>query len=111
MISSISSIDIIDIIHWGKSQERIPDSKITESVAGASAVHPNGMKRLLANVLRAFFIKGKPCLSNGLISPQNSPADTILGSWDFDNSILADQLFAKTLQSFGKCLVVNSKLC
>ena len=50
-------------------------------------------------------------MSNGLISPQNSPADTILGSWDFDNSILADQLFAKTLQSFGKCLVVNSKLC
>ena len=60
MISFISSFKIISLF--------IPDSKvlfgIAASVAAAAAVNYNGIKKLLANSLSIFFIKGKPVFSN-----------------------------------------------
>ena len=45
---------------------------IAASVADAAAVNPNGIKSLVANGLRIFFIKGKPAFGNGhRILPKN----------------------------------------
>ena len=61
MISSISSLEIINVV--------IPDQKtffwIAVSIADAAAGNPNGIKTLLANGLSTVFIKGKPVFSNG----------------------------------------------
>ena len=55
---------------------------------------------LLANGLSTFFIKGKPILGNGPKSLPRNPLDcTTLCNWVFDNFILAEELFAKSLRS------------
>ena len=85
MISSISSFNIINIGCFAKPEGRIPDSKIffliVPSVADTAAVNPNGIKKLLANVLRTFFIKGKPGFNNSYRNlPRNPPNCPILNS-------------------------------
>ena len=91
----------------------IPDPKsffwIAAFVADATAVNPNGIKTLSANGLSTFFIKGKPDFSNG---PRSLPKNLLdCPTWDssvFDNFILADEVFAKALQSLETCLSVNN---
>ena len=59
-----------------------------------------------------FFIKSNPVFSNG---PKNLPKNfsdcPILCNRFFDNFILANELFAKALQSFETCVLVNISLC
>ena len=61
---------------------------------------------LLANGLNTFAIKRNPVFNNGLPKnstylslPKNSPDCPILCKWYFDHFILAEELFAKELQS------------
>ena len=69
---------------------------IPASTADAAAINPNGIKTLLANDLRIFFIKGKSVFSIGSRNmPRNPPDCTISGSWIFGSFILADKLYAK----------------
>ena len=66
------------------------------SAADDAAVNPINLNTLLANGLSTFFIKGKTVFSNGTKRlSSNSPHCPILCSWVFDNSILAEELFAK----------------
>ena len=66
-----------------------------------AVVSPNGIKTLLANSLRVFPIKDKAVVSNGPKSlPKNPPDCAILCNQVFDNFTLADDSFAKALQSF-----------
>ena len=77
----------------------------------AAAVNPNGVKMLLANSLSKFPFKGNPVFSNGLKSlPKNPLTCTILCNWGFDNFILVDEPFAKSVQSFETCELVNNSL-
>ena len=83
----------------------LPDPTIFLRIAGsvddAAAVNRNGIKRFLANVLSAFFIKCSPVFSNDPKTLlKNTPDCPILCNWVFDNIILAEELFAKALQSF-----------
>ena len=80
-------------------------------VVAAAAANPNGIKTLLANGLSKFLIKGYPAFTTGPKSlPYNSPDFTILCNWVYDNSILAEELFAKALRSFETCALVNTNL-
>ena len=82
---------------------------IAVSVADAAAVNLNGIKTLLANVLSTFPIKDNPVLINDPKNLPKNPLDcTILCNWVFDNFILAVELFAKALQSFETCVLVNN---
>ena len=83
----------------------MPDPKIflwiAASVADAAAANPNGIKRLLANGLITFPFKGNPVFSSSSKSqPKNPPDCLILCDRVFGNSILADEPFARALQSF-----------
>ena len=70
------------------------------------------IKTFLANGLSIFPIKGNPIFSIGPKGlPKNPPVCHILCNWVFDNFILADEPFAKTLPSFETCVLVNSNLC
>ena len=61
--------------------------------------------------LSTFPIKGNPVFSNGpKILPKNPPDCPILWNWVFESVILPEELFAKTLQSFETCLLINN-LC
>ena len=60
--------------------------------ASAAAVNANGTKTLLVNGLSKFFIKGNP------------PGCPIWWIWVFNNFILADEPFEKTLQSLETCV-------
>ena len=73
---------------------------------------------LLANGLNTFAIKRNPVFNNALPKnstylslPKNFPDCPILCKWYFDNFILAEELFAKDLQSFKTCVLVNNNLC
>ena len=104
----ISSFEIITAF--------IPDPKIffwiAASVANAAAVNSNGFKTLLANGLSTFFIKGNPVFSNGCKCLPRNPLDCPnLWDWVFDNFILTNELFAKTLRSLESCVLVNNNLC
>ena len=67
---------------------------------------------LLANGLSIFFIKENPVFSNGPKSlPTNPPDCPILCNLVFDNFYLADEPFAKALQSFETCVLVIKNLC
>ena len=86
--------------------------RIAASVTEAAAVNPNGIKKLLANGLSTFPIKGNPAFSNSPKSlPKNLPDYLILYNWVFDNFILAEKLFAKALRSFETCVLVNNNFC
>ena len=66
----------------------------------------------LANGLSTFFVKAKPVFSNGLKSlPKYLLHCPILDDWVSDNSILADELFAKALRNIETCVLVNNNLC
>ena len=81
------------------------------SVADTGAVNPNGRKALLASGVNTFFIKSKTFLSIGLRSLLRKPPDSpILYNWVFDNFILDDELFAKTLQGLKTCVLFNNNL-
>ena len=68
--------------------------------ADAALVNPNGIKTLLANGYRKFFIKGRLVFKNGPRGlPKNPPDCTILDRWVFNNSILVAELSAKVLRS------------
>lgn len=100
-MSSISSFEITNDVD--------PDSWILFSVAAfvpdVYFVNSNGIRTMLANISSTFFIKGNLVSNDGLRSlPRNSPDCTILESSNFDNCILADGLFEKSLGSFQTCL-------
>ena len=85
---------------------------IAAFVADAPAVNTNGIKTLLASGLSTFFIKSNPVFSNGpkgLL--KNLPDFPVLCNWVFDNFLLAEELLAKSLQSFETCVLVNNNLC
>ena len=70
------------------------------------------LKRVLANGLSPFFIKGNPVISNDSKSLCKSPLDCpILYNWVFDNFTLAKELFSRALRSFETCVLVNNNLC
>ena len=59
---------------------------------------PDGISTTLANSLRAFFINDRPAFGNGPRTlPRNPPDCIILDIWIFDNLILFEKLFLKTL--------------
>ena len=72
----------------------MPDLKIffwiAASVADTAAFYHNGTKTILANALSTFFIKDLP---------RNCPDCTIVDSQGIENFILADENFAKALES------------
>ena len=75
-------------------------------------VNPNGIKKLLANGLVTFFIKGNPFFSNGSRNlPRNLPSCINLNNWVLDNLTSIDELFAKALRRFATCLLVNNNSC
>ena len=92
----------------------MPDPKIflwTAAFVVAAAANTNGIKTLLADSLSKFLIKGYPVFTDGPKSlPYNSPDCTILCNWVYDNSILAEELFAKAWRSFETCALVNTNL-
>ena len=66
---------------------------------------------LLGNGLSTFPIKGNPVFNNSPKHlPRNPPDYPILCNWVFYNFILADEPFAKALQSFETCVLVNNNL-
>ena len=66
----------------------------------------------MASGLNIFFIKGKAVFSNApKILLKNLPDCTILCNWVFNNFVLAEELFAKVLQSLENCALVNNNLC
>ena len=87
----------------------IPDPSIfwwiASSLADAAAVNTNGIKTLLANDLRTFFIK------NYQNQPTNPPGCPILYNWVFDNFILAYEPFAKALWISKTCELGNNNCC
>ena len=117
MKSFIFSFEIDNIVGEATSGARAPDPNIflwsTASVALAvAAVNVNGIKMLLANGLSTFPIKDNPVFSNGPKSlPKNPPDCPILCNLAFDNFILADERFARALQRFETCVLVNNSLC
>ena len=68
----------------------------------------------IANGLSTFPVKGNPVFINSFKSlPRNPPACPILCNWVFDNFILAEELFAKALESLElqrTCILVNNNL-
>ena len=82
------------------------------AVANATAVTPDGIQTILANGFYKCFIKNKPVFSNGHKSlPKNIADSPILCNWVFDNFILAQEPFAKVLQSLKTCVLGNDNLC
>ena len=66
----------------------------------------------MANGLTTFFIINNLFFSNGPQGlPKNAPDCSILCYWVFDNFILADEPFAKVLQSYKTYVLVNNYLC
>ena len=81
------------------------------SVADATDVNPNGIKKLLVNSLWTFPIKGNPVFNNGPKSLHKLPDCTILCNWVFDNFILDEELFAGVLWNFETYVLVNNNFC
>ena len=64
------------------------------------------------NSLVMFFligVTGRPNISSE--AHRNYPDCTILDKWTFENIILADEPFAKSLHIFETCVSVNNNLC
>ena len=111
MISFISVFEIISLV------KRDPFFFVVVVVGAvvvvvAAAVDPNGNKTHVANGLNTFFIRGTPVFSNGPKGlPKNLLDCPIIRKWGFDNSILAEETFAKRLQSLGTCVLIDNNLC
>ena len=68
--------------------------------------------RHLANGWIASFINGNSAFNNGPRSlRRNPPGCTVLDNCVCDRLMLADKLFAKDLQRFATCPLVNNNLC
>ena len=63
---------------------------------------------MFANDVISSIIGGPNILSG---PNRNPPNYTILDNWVSENFVLADKPFAKALQIFGTCVLVNSNLC
>ena len=106
IISFISSLEIINVV---KPYPNI-FLQIAASVVDAATVNvnPNRVRIVLVNGLSTFPIKDNPVLSYGPKSlPKNPPDGAILCNSVFDSFISAEELFAKALQSFETCVLVN----
>ena len=58
------------------------------------------------------FFKSTPVFSNAPTNLPKAPPDCpILCIWVFDNFVVADELFAKTLRNCKTCVLVNNNLC
>ena len=82
-MSSISSLDIIDVVCEAKSEECVLDPRIFLCImlmygADAAAANPKGIKTLISNNLITFFINGNPVFSNGPRSLPRNPSDYIM---------------------------------
>ena len=88
-------------------------SWIAASVVDATAVNPNGIKTLLADGLRLFpILKTIHFLVKVLkVYLKILLIEMFCAIEFFDNFILADEPFAKALQSFENCVLVNNSLC
>ena len=83
--------------------------KIAASVADDADANPNGITTLLANGLKTSSIKGKPVfIHDPKRLPKNLPECPILFNWISDNFVLADEPFAKALQSLKTCSLVTN---
>ena len=106
MISFICSLETIKVVK--------PDpnifSWIAASVADAATVTLNGIKMLLVNGLSAFPIKDNPVLSNGPKCLPEKPPDCPDCNWVFDNLILDEELFAKSLRCLETSVLANNNL-
>ena len=92
--SPISLFGIIDIV----GPEARFFSLISASTGYVAAVSSRGIKTLLANGLILFLNIGPRSL------PKNPPNCIILKIYVFDSFVLADELFAKSSESFETCL-------
>ena len=100
MISFISSLEFINVVILDPSIF----SWVAASVA-AAAVNPNMIKTRLASGSDLFYIKNNPVFSNGQKGLLKIHPDCpILCNWVFDNSILVDELFAKSVETLQTCL-------
>ena len=108
MISFFFSFEIISVVIFSPNIFWW----VAASVADTASVKSNGIETLLASGLNTYFVKGKQVFSNSPKSlPKNSSGYPILYNWVFDNFILAEEPFAKVLQSFRTCILLNSSLC
>ena len=58
-----------------------------------------------------FFIYGEPTFTNDQGSLPKNLSDCIMARiYDFDNFILVDEVFSKTLQRLGACILINISL-
>ena len=69
------------------------------------------IKTLLADGLSTSIIKGKPVFISGRACLPKNASDYSCSNWIFDNFLLAEELFAKTLESLKTCVLVNNNLC
>ena len=107
----ISPISWFEIINVATSDPSI-SFWISEYVADSAAVNANDIKRLLANGLSLFSIKGNPYFSSGPKRLPKNPHDyPILCNWAFGKFILAAKLLGKALQTFETCVLVDNNLC
>ena len=71
---------------------------VSTSAADAAVVNFNGIKTLLAKVWGTFSIIGKPFFRNSpRCQPRNLSDCIVLDNWVFDNFILGNKLFGKSL--------------
>ena len=94
MVAFISSLETIKVVILHPNTLLL----IAVSVVDAAAVNPNGIKTLLVKGLSTFFIEGKPVFRYGPKGlPRDPPDCPILCNWVFDDFILDEELFGKTL--------------
>ena len=85
------------VVCYVKSKES-PKSGNFLCIHASAADAVDGIKTLLSNGLRTFFINAKNVFSIGPISlSKNPPNWIILDSWVLDDFVLADELFPKAL--------------
>ena len=69
------------------------------------------LKHFWVKILSTFFVKDKPVFSNATKNLSKNPFNyCTLCNWGFDNFILATELFAKALQIYEICVLVNNNL-
>ena len=94
------------------SKGRVPEPYIflwiAASAANVDVFSPNDIETPLVNDLSTFFIKDSPVFSNGFKSLTKNPPILWLPHFlVLENLMLAEEPFAKGLQSFVTCVLVN----
>ena len=70
------------------------------------------MKKLLANGVIKYFIKGNPVVNKGPSNlPRNPPDSIIFDNWVLENLISTDELLANALCILETCLPVSNNSC